>query len=138
MRSVSPGAASSAGIAPVWRQFGGVHRLAGAWCVRVPDGCVRIRNHDGSAHLRFWNTEVELIACASCGAQFAPGATLLAARERIGDLLEITTLCPIVVADRLAHSLSLGWRKRVFMICRSAHLQVKELSYVQNWLQQQL
>ncbi len=66
----------------------------GACASVCPTGVIRIREYDGKRHLRFWNTEVELIACASCGAQFAPGATLLAARERIGDLLEITTLLP--------------------------------------------
>ena len=66
----------------------------GACAVVCPTGVIRIREYDGKRHLRFWNTEVPLMACEACGAQFAPGATLLAAQERIGDLLEIPTLCP--------------------------------------------
>lgn len=85
----------------------------GACASVCPTGVIRIREYDGKRHLRFWNTEVELIACASCGAQFAPGATLLAARERIGDLLEITTLCPDCRSRSTCAQLVVGLEKAV-------------------------
>ena len=66
----------------------------GACAAVCPTGVIRIREYEGKRRLRFWNAEVPLIACEACGTRFTPGGTLSAAQERIGEMLEIPTLCP--------------------------------------------
>lgn len=78
-------------------------------CAQVcPTGVIRLRERDGKLHLRFWNTELELAACHSCGARFAPGAALLVTREKAPDLEELLAACPACRSRRTRKLMIIG------------------------------
>jgi bidirectional [NiFe] hydrogenase diaphorase subunit len=78
-------------------------------CAQVcPTGVIRLRERDGKLQLRFWNTELELAACPSCGVRFAPGAALLAAREKAPDLEDLLSLCPKCRGQQARNHVTIG------------------------------
>ena len=83
----------------------------GACACVCPTGAIRLSEHEGKRHLRFWNTQVELVSCGSCGVQFAPEPAVLLARDRVPDLDDLLSLCPTCRGRRVRNCLVVGPEK---------------------------
>lgn len=93
--------------------FGGEASLCigcGSCLAVCPTGHIRGIDRAGKRRMSTWHTEMEMVACEGCGAQFAPLRQLEHLRARLAEHIPVAKVCPACRREKAARETSLPAR----------------------------